>query len=319
MIRLCAAAACAVALLAGACASAAGFPIKPIRMIIASPPGAGSDVIARLVGNHLAAAWGQQVVFDNRPGATGLLSAEMAAKAPADGYTLWMPTMTQLIGTTLYNRYNMAREFQPVSLLASTPFVLAVNAALPVQSVADLIAYAKARPGKVLYGSSGQGSVHHLCMELFRSLSGVNMVHVPYKGSTFTLVEMAGGHIQAGCTAPPAMASFVQSGKLRALGTTARTSTRLTPGLPAIAETVPGFEIVGWYGVLAPLGTPKQITEQLSTEIARAVRRPDFQEQLIALGADPVGSNPAEFAKFLQSEIARWSKVLREAGITATD
>ncbi len=303
---------------AGAQNAAPAFPAKPVRMMIATTIGSGPDVIGRLIGARLTEAWGQQVVIDNRPGASGLIGAELVAKAAPDGYTLWMATMTQLISTTLYQRFQMAQEFAPVNQVASTPYVIAVSTALPVKSIAELIAYAKARPGQVMYGSGGQGSTPHLCMELFQAMAGISLAHVPYKGTVIALTDMMGGQMHSTCAAAPALPPFVQSGKVRALGVTTREPSALAPGLPVVLGAVPGFELVGWYGMLAPLGTPKAIISRINRDLDKALRSPEVQERLIAVGAEAVHSTAAEFGAFLQKETLRWGIVLRDAGIRPT-
>ncbi len=293
------------------------YPIRPIRMITATTVGSGPDVIARLLANRLTEVLGQQIVVDNRAGASGLIGAELVARAAPDGHTLRMATMTQLISTTLYQRYLMAKAFAPVGQVASTPFVIAVSGALPVKSINELIAYSKSRPGQVLYGSGGQGTTPHLCMELFKSMTGADLSHVPYKGSAIALTEMMGGLMHSTCAAAPTVSSFVQSGKVRVLGVTTRAPTRLAPGVTPIIDSVPGYELVGWYGLLAPLDTPREIIERVNLEVAKALKFPDLQERLIAVGAEPAHTPPAAFGAFLHRETARWSKVLKEAGITA--
>jgi tripartite-type tricarboxylate transporter receptor subunit TctC len=193
--------------------------------------------------------------------------------------------------------------------------VIAVNSALPAQSIAELIAAAKARPGQINYGSAGQGSTPHLCMELFKSMSGTDLLHVPYKGAAPALTDLMAGQVQVSCVAAPAVQSFVRSGKVRSIGVTTRQRTALAPDVPPIADTLPGYELVGWYGLLAPLGTPRNIVQKISAEIARALKTPEVQERLIAVGAEAVESSPAAFTQFLQQETLRWGKVLREAGI----
>ena len=295
------------------------YPSKPIRMMIATTIGSGPDVIARLLGTRLSELWGQQIVVDNRAGASGLIGAELVAKSAPDGYTLWMATMTQLISTTMYQKYMMTQDFEPVAIVASTPYVIAVSAALPVKTLAEFVAYAKARPGQVMYGSGGQGSTPHLCMELFQSTAGVQLSHVPYKGSVIALTDMMGGQMHATCAAAPAMPPFVQSGKVRSLGVTTRAPTPLAPGLPTVAEAVPGFELVGWYGVLAPRGTPKEIIARVNKGLADVLRNPEVQARLIAVGAEAAHASPAASGAFLQKETARWSKVLRDANIRPPD
>ncbi len=296
-------------------ADAQKFPSRPIRMITATTVGSGPDVIARLLAARLTESLGQQIVVDNRAGASGLIGAELVARAAPDGHTLWMATMTQLISTTLYQRFVMSKEFAPVGQVASTPFVIAVSAGLPIKTIAELIAYSKARPGQLLYGSGGQGTTPHLCMELFKSMTGADLGHVPYKGSVIALTDMMGGQMHSTCAAAPTASSFIQSGKVRVLGVTTRTQTRLAPGVPTIMESVPGFELVGWYGVLAPRNTPRQIVERINQELAKVLKIPELQERLIAVGAEAAHTSPTDFGAFLQRENVRWSRVLKEAGI----
>jgi tripartite-type tricarboxylate transporter receptor subunit TctC len=297
-----------------ALAATATYPTKPVRLIVSNQAGAAPDVIARLLGSKLTEAWGQQIVVDNRPGATGLIAAEATARAAPDGYTLWLPTMTQLISTLMAEKLQLAREFTPVTYVASTAFVVVVNAALPIKSTAELVAYAKARPAQVLYGSSGQWGSTHLCMELFNQMAGTNMRHVPYKGSTTVLTDLMGGQIHVNCAAAPSLPPVLQSGKVRALGVTTAKPTQFAPGVPTIAETLPGFELVGWYGMVAPKGTPKEIVSRINAEVVKALRSSDVQQHLLAVGAEAVGSTPAELAGFLQKETDRWGRLLRNAG-----
>ena len=295
------------------------FPNRPLRMVIASGVGSGADILARQIGISLTVAWGQPVVIDPRIGASGLIGAELVAKASADGYTLWVATMTQLISTTLYRRLMLADAFTPVAMIASASYVIAVNASMPVNSIAEFIGYAKARPGQIMYGSGGQGTTTHLCMELLRSMTGIDLAHVPYKGSTPMLTELMGGHVHVTCVPTPAVQPFVKGGRVRALGVTTRARTMLAPGLPTIAEAVPGFEIVGWYGLLVPLGTPKEIVAQINSAVVNALKTPDTQERLVALGAEASASTPAEFGAFLRNETVKWKKVLRESNIHPTE
>lgn len=296
-------------------AMAQKFPGRPVRMVIATTVGSGPDVIARLLGARLTELWGQQIVVDNRAGASGLIGAELVARAAPDGHTLWMATMTQLISTTLYQRLQMASEFAPVAMVGSTPYVIAVHAGVPAKNIADLIAQAKSRQGQMLYGSAGQGTTPHLCMELFMSMSGARFMQVPYKGSVPALTEMMGGAIQVTCAAAPALPTFVQSGKVRVLGVTTRTPTSLAPGVAPIAEAVPGFELIGWYGVLAPRDTPRALIQRINQDLAKVLAIPDVQEKLVAVGAEAAHSTPEVYGAFLHRETARWTKVLKEAGI----
>ena len=295
------------------------FPARPVRLVVATTSGSGPDLLARQIGARLAESWGQQVVVDPRPGASGLIGAELVARATPDGYTLWMITMTQLISTTLQQRFVVTREFAPVTMVATTPFVIATSAALPVNSIAELIEYAKQRPGKVLYGSGGHGSTPHLCMEIFQEMAGVKLLHVPYKGTTIAMTDMMGGQVHAACVAAPALQAFLKSGKLRALAVTTRSATPLVPKIPPVAQAVPGFELTGWYGVLAPRDTPKHIVARVNREIAKALAIPELQERLFALGAEASPSTPEEYGAFLRGEVARWGKVLKEAGIKPSE
>lgn len=300
---------------ATAALGAPDFPTKPIRMVVAGASGSGTDILARQVGAKLAEAFGQPVVVDPRMGASGLIGAELVAKASPDGYTLWMATMSQLISTTLFQRLHLAKEFAPVSLVATTPYVIAVNASVPVNSIAELIAYSKARPKQVLYGSAGQGTNMHLCLEMLRMMAGIDLFHVPYKGTTMALNDLIGGQVQLICASAPTLRPFVKGGRLRILGVTTRARTPLAPDLTPVAEIVPGFELAGWYSVLAPLGTPKEIISRINAAVVKAVRTPEVRERLAAQGAEAVGSSPAELADFLRKETIRWGKVLREANI----
>ena len=284
-------------------------------MIVAATVGSGPDILARQLGNKLTEAWGQQVVVDPRAGATGLIGAEMVARAAADGYTLWMATLTQLISTTLHGRFAMATEFAPVGLVATTTFVIASSSAVPVKSIAELVEYAKARPGQLLYGSGGDGSTSHLCMEILRRMAGIDIVHVPYKGSVIALTDMMGGQVHLNCAAAPTLQAFLKSGRVRALAVTSAGRTPLAPGLPPVAEAVPGYELTGWYGLLAPAGTPRDIIAQLNAAVVKALENRELQERLLALGAEAASSTPAQFGAFLRKETARWEQVLRESAI----
>ena len=283
-------------------------------MIVSNTPGSAPDVIARLVSAKLTEAWGQQIVIDNRPGATGLIAAETLAKAAPDGYTLWMNTMTQLISTLQAQRYMLAKEFAPVSLVASTPFVVVVGASVPAKSISEFIAYAKTRPGQLIYGSAGQWGSSHLCMESLSSMGGISLVHVPYKGSTLVLTDIVAGRIHAYCPAAPSLPAFAQTGKVRLLGVTYKKPTPLVPGVPPVADTLPGFELLGWYGLQAPLRTPRHLVARINHDLVAALKTPELQERLNAVGAEAVGSSPAELGTFLKNETERWEKVLREGG-----
>ncbi|MDB5905382.1 MAG: TctC [Betaproteobacteria bacterium] len=291
------------------------FPTRPVRLIVSNTPGAASDVVARLVGAKLTEAWGQQIVIDNRPGATGLIAAETLARAAPDGYTLWINSMTQLIATLQAQRCLLARDFAPVSLVASTPFLIIAGPAVPVKTLAEFIAYAKARPGQLTYGSSGQWGSSHLCMESLDTMAGIKLLHVPYKSSTQVMSDIVAGHIHAYCPGAPSVPAFLQTGKVRLLGVTYQRPTILAPGVPPVSDTLPGFELLGWYGLQAPLKTPKALIAKINADLVKALRTPELQEQLIKVSAEAVGSSPAALGTFLEKETQRWEKVLREGGV----
>jgi tripartite-type tricarboxylate transporter receptor subunit TctC len=294
--------------------TAQSFPSRPVRLIVANTAGSAPDVVGRLIGGKIAESWGQPVVIDNRPGATGLIAADVLATAPADGYTLFLATMTQLISTLQAQRHLLATDFTAVGRVATTPFVIVVDAALPVKTLAEWIAYAKARPGQLLYGSDGQWGSTHLCMESLNAIAGIRVQHVPYKGTGVVMQDIAGGRIQAYCPAAPSLPAIVQTGKVRALAVTYQKPTRLAPGVPPVADTLPGFELLGWYGVLAPKRTPDAIIAKINAELVKALGDPALQEQLVKMGAEAGVSSPAEFSGFLRKETQRWEKLLREGG-----
>jgi tripartite-type tricarboxylate transporter receptor subunit TctC len=291
------------------------YPVRPIRWVTATAAGSGSDVVARIISVKLTEVLGKQIVVDNRPGASGLLAAELVAKAAPDGYTLGMATLTQLMATVLYQRFLVDRDFTAVTRVGSTPFVIVASPQLPVKTIPELIAYAKARRGQVLYASGGQGSTNHLCMEMFNSMAGIDAVHVPYKSAILGVTELGSGQVHLLCSAIPTLHATIQSGKARLLAVASRQPSKLVPGAPAVAATLPGFEVDGWYGILAPLGTPNDIVLKLNSAFAQVLKQPEVQERMAGVGAEALTSTPAAFAEFLRGETQRWSKVIRDAGI----
>ena len=294
---------------------AQAYPSRPVRMLVANGPGSAPDVIARLLGAKLAESWGQSVVIDNRPGATGLIAVETLARSAPDGHTMFLSTMTQLISTLMYQRHMLATELAPVTLVGTTPFAIVVSASMPVKSIADWITYAKARPGQLMFGSGGQWGSSHLCMESMNAMAGLKLTHVPYANTATTLADLIGGSIHIYCPAVPSLPAFTASGKVRPLGVTYQKPTRLAPGLPPVSDTLPGFELLGWYGMNVPLRTPPQIISKLNAELVKALKNPELQERMFVVGAEAVGSTPAEFAAFLQKDTDRWTKVLTESGV----
>ena len=308
----------AVALVAAGDAAAQAYPTKSIRLVAPSTPGDAPDVIARLIAERLSAALGQQVVVENRPGAGGVVGSEIVAKAAPDGYTLIMGNAgSHGINAAVYSKlpYDILKDFAPVSQIAIAPNIFVVNPGLPVTTIQELIAYAKARPGQLSYASGGNGSSSHMSMELLKSMAGIDVVHVPYKGSTPALTDVISGQDAVMSVNMPPAVPHVKAGKLRALAVTTRARTPSMPDLPTVAETLPGYETVAWFGVLAPAGTPRDVVNRLSAEIGRIARSPEMRERLAGMGAEPVGGTPEEFAAVMARDIAKWTELAKSVGI----
>ena len=307
-----------LAILAGT-APAQSYPAKSIRLIVTFPTGGAPDILARIFSEKNAL--GQPVVVDNKPGAGGNIGAEIVAKSPGDGYSLVMATVgTHAINGALYSKmpYDMVKDFTAVGLIASTPNLLVVNTGLPVKSVAELIAYGKANPNKLSFGSPGIGSSIHVSGELFKSMTGVQMTHVPYKGRQFALPDLLGGQIQLMFDNMPSALPMAKEGKLRALGQTGAKRSPSAPDVPTIAEQgLPGFEATAWFALFAPAGTPRDVVARLNAEMQRVYKLPDVQEKLKTLGLDPILSSPEDLVKYQASEIAKWAKVVKESGAKA--
>jgi len=320
LLRALAAIACIAALegAAPAAAQAPAYPTKPIRLVVPFPPAGATDILARAVAQKLTEVWGQSVVVDNRPGAGGNIGSELVARAAPDGYTLEMGTVgTHAINSSLYAKmpYDHVKDFAPVILVAAVPNVLVVNPAVPANSVRELIAYAKANPGKLNFASSGSGTSIHLSGELFKVMAGVEMTHVPYKGSAPALQDLLGGQVQLMFDNLPPSLPQIKAGKLRALGVTTAARSPALPDVPTIAESgLPGFESSSWFGVLAPAGTPPAIIAKLNAEIAKWLATPEAKDRLVAIGANGAGGSPEDFAKHIAAETAKWAKVVKESG-----
>ena len=303
----------------GAAVCAQGYPNKPIRMVVTYPTGGAPDILARIFSEKVGL--GQPVVVDNKPGAGGNIGAELVAKAPNDGYTLVMGTVnTHSINGALYAKmpYDMVRDFTPVSLIASTPNLLVVNLNLPVKNVQELIAYAKANPDKLSFGSPGIGSSIHISGELMKTMTGIKMTHVPYKGRQFAIPDLLGGQIQLMFDNMPSALPLAKEGKLRALGQTGPKRSPAAPDVPTVAEQgVPGFEVTSWFAIFAPAGTPKDIVSRLNAEAQRVYRLPDVQDRLKILGLDTVLSTPEELGRVQEAEVIKWARVVRESGAKA--
>jgi tripartite-type tricarboxylate transporter receptor subunit TctC len=306
-----------VAALAGV-VGAQPYPAKSIRLVAPSTPGDAPDVIARLVAERLSVALGQQVVVENRPGAGGVVGSEIVAKAAPDGYTLIMGNAgSHGINAAVYSKlpYDILKDFAPVSQIAIAPNIFVVNPGLPVHTIPEFIAYAKARPGQLSYASGGNGSSSHMSMELLKSMAGIDLVHVPYKGSTPALTDVISGQDAVMSVNMPPAVPHIKSGRLRALAVTTRARTPSMPELPTVGETLPGYETVAWFGVLAPAGTPKDVVNRLSAEIAKIAQSPDMRERLAAMGAEPVGGTPDEFGAVMARDIAKWTALAKSVGI----
>jgi tripartite-type tricarboxylate transporter receptor subunit TctC len=286
-------------------------------MIVSYPAGGANDLVARSVSTAMERALNATVIVDNRSGAAGVIGAEAAAKAPPDGYTLYMMSSAQVLAPSLRKTlpYDPVRDFTAIALSARSSYVLAVHPSVPLKTMAELIGYAKANPGKLNYASGGLGSAQHLTAELFRLMAGIQIVHVPFKGAV-NVPEIIAGRVQMLFSGLPQGVPHVQAGRLRALGVTTATRSSVVPNVPTIAEAgVPGFDVTIWYGVLATGGTPKDVIEKLNAGFVNALRSPDVRQQLTALGLDPVGNPAAEFSAKVRSEIAQWAKVVKQAGI----
>ena len=304
-------------------ASLQNYPSHPLRLIVPFPPGGSTDILARALAQKLAEGLSQPVVIDNRPGAGGSIGSEAAAKAAPDGYTLMMGHLgTLAVNAAIYRKlpYDPVKSFAPVSLMAIVPSVLVVNNALPVANVAELIAYAKKNPGKLAYGSAGLGSTSHLTTEYFKLATGTDILHVPYKGIGPMLTDLVSGQLSMGLNGAPAVMPHVHSGRLRALAVSSLTRLPSLPDIPTLDEAgaesgLKGFEANGWYGIVAPAGTPREIVARLNGEIRRIVATPELRARLDAEGAIASADSPEAFAAFIASEIARWGAVLKRAGI----
>jgi tripartite-type tricarboxylate transporter receptor subunit TctC len=308
-----------IALSVGAAWAQGAYPVKPVRLVVPSSPGGGTDITARMLAPRLTEALGQQVVVENRAGAGTMIGIEVVAKSPADGYTLLMGLSTLAINPAMYKKvpYDAVRDFAPISQIISAPNMLVVHPSIPVKTVKELIAFTRARPGQLNYASAGHGTNPHLSMELFLSMTGLKVVHIPYKGLGPGMVDLIAGHVSLATATMLTGLPHVKSGRLRCLGTTGAARAAVLPDYPTVSEAgVSGYEASQWYGVLAPAQTPKEIITKLNADLVRILQAPDMKERLVADGTDPVGSSPDEFARYIRSELAKWGKVARDAGIT---
>lgn len=295
------------------------YPAKQIRVIDAYPPGGSTDWMARVIAPRFAESTGQHWVVDNRPGAQGIIGSQIVAKAPADGYTLLMFTGSQAIHSSFYKSmpYDLLTDFAPVTLTSVLTNVLVAHPAVPAKNVKELIALARARPAQLNFGSAGLGSQNHLAVELLKSMTGVNMTHIPYKGTQSAVIDMLTGRIDFMFGGLGVFLPHIQSGRLRPLAVSSAKRAAALPNVPTVAESgVAGYETTNSTGVLAPAGTPRELIVKLNTEIARIVNLPDIRDRLITNGHDPVGSSPEQFGEYLRSETAKWGKLIKDIGIT---
>ena len=318
LIRLAAAGIFGAALLLPAIAQGQGYPNKPIRLVVPFPPGGSLDVVARAVGAKLSEAWGQPVVIDNRPGAGGNIGADLVAKSPPDGYTILEGALsTHAVNVTLYGKlpYDPIKDFAPISLVAITPNVLVLNPAAPFNTVPELIAYAKANPGKLSFGSGSNGSAGHLAGELFKTDAHIDMVHIPYKGGAPALQALLAGDTQLMFDNLANSMQQVKAGKLKAIAVTTAKRSPLVPDLPTLSETgVPGFDIYTWWGFMAPAGTPKEIIAKWNTEVTRILNTPEMKAFFAQQGAEPAPTTPEQFEALIKSEITKYAKIIKESG-----
>lgn len=285
------------------------FPQKPVRIIVPFPPGGGADALARILSPRLAELWAQQVTVENKPGASGQIGAEFVAQSLADGHTLLMSSTASLTEKNV-------SQFAPVTLVSASPYVVVVNSKIRFNNVAKLISFARANPGKLTYGSSGAGAASHLSAELFKSMAQVDLLHVPYKGTGQALTDLLAGQVDLMFAPSQTVISHLRGGKLKALAVTGAKRSEILPDLPTVAESgLPGYEAVGWFGLLAPAATPRAVVGKLSEDVTRVLAEAGVRAKMQSLGADPGGNTPEEFARFIREDQAKWSRLMREAGI----
>jgi tripartite-type tricarboxylate transporter receptor subunit TctC len=310
-------------LITALCASASGawaqpYPSKPIRIVVGFPPGGGNDIIARLVGAKMQESWGQPVVIDNKPGAASIVAAEHVAKSAPDGYTLFVnATGGMSINPVLYAKlpYDSLKDFVPISMVGSFPLMLVVHPSVPAKTVPELVAYAKANPGKLNYSSGS--SAFQVATEMFKQMTGTDMRHIPYKGSAASITAVIAGDVQMTIVDAPPLMPQIKSGKVTALAVTSAQRSKALPDVPALAESVPGYEMVLWIGMFAPAGTPREITAKLNAEVVRIIKLPDIREKLHAMDVDPLGNTSDQVTAWIRREIAKYRPVVKAANIKA--
>jgi len=308
----------ALVLVWGLAGAQSDYPVRPVRIVVPSPPGGGTDIVARVLAQHFSKALGQPFFVENKPGAGNMIGIESVARAPADGYTVLVVASTLALNSVLYKKvpYDPVRDFAPITIAATAPNVLIVNPALPAKSLAEFIALAKAKPGALSYGTPGIGTSPHLSMELLKAMAGIDIQHVPYRGTAAAVTDVIGGQIAATFANALTAKPQVDTGRVRALAVSGPSRIDAFPGVPPVAEAgVPGYEAMQWYGMAAPAGTPAPIISRLHAEAVKALRSDDMKEKLALDGAQPVGSSPSEFAVLIESELEKWARVARTADI----
>jgi tripartite-type tricarboxylate transporter receptor subunit TctC len=305
---------------AGVVFAQGGYPSKPVRIIVPSSAGGGTDIVARILAPELSKRLHQQVVIDNRPGAGTMIGIEIAAKSPADGYTVLMGLSTLAINSAIYKKvpYDPRHDFAPITQAVSSASIIVVHPSVPVKALKELIAFARARPGQLNYASAGTGTYPHMTMELLLSMAKLKMVHIPYKGTAPAMIDMLAGQVATMAATVLTGMPHIRSGRLRPLGITSLERTKVAPEIPTVAEAgLPGYESVQWYGMLAPAKTPRDIVNRLNAEATAVLKQPEIKARFANDGADTVGSSPEEFTRYIQSELVKWANVARNAGIRA--
>ena len=309
---------CMLTVVAGSVLAQQDYPNRPIHFIVPFPPGGSTDPVARLAGQKLAESWGQQVVVDNRPGGNTVIGTELAAKAAPDGYTILLLSTTQLGLPSLNPKlpYDITRDFVAVAALSSTPNVLVVHPSVPANNLQEFIALAKAKPGQLSFGTSGNGSAIHMSTELFNIVAGTKMLHIPYKGSGLVVTDLIGGQIQLSFQTPVAVISHIRAGKLRAIAISGENRFAVLPQVPTFAEAgLPGYDYKGWFGILAPAGTPKEIVNKMSAELTKILRTADMKEKLLNQGMDPLMLTPDEVSALIKVDLAKYARIVKSANI----
>ncbi len=296
------------------------FPGKPVRIIVAFPPGGGVDIVARTMGPRLTEIWNQPIVVENRPGASGVIGTEAAARSAPDGHTLFIGTLGNLTANQyLYPKMPVdpLRDLAPLTQVVAVHFVMTAHPSLPAKNVKELIALAKARPGQINYASSGPGGAPHLGAELFKSMTKVNMLHIPYKGSGLSFIDLLAGQVSLTCDSLLQSLPYIKAGRLRALAVLGGKRSPLLPDVATVGETVPGYELTNWFGMTVPAATPRDLINRLYADILKVLQQPDFRDRIAGMGADVIGSTPDQFGAFMKSESAKWGKVIKDADIKA--